>query len=790
MRLLYYYGKISQFNGDLTDNVSINFTREYEFDHNGKGFFGGKENNLQLTISTSTKFLPSNFWSEKGKVYNCTLFVGNNAAGKTTILQGIILNEISADIRMGNERLVVIQDDGKIHAIAFRRVVNGGNEESEIYYSEYIPNRINDKDGHYEITLNKQEINDKQHCIKEDTRQDGEDNEQDELILSKLFEKIRIAYFSNTFSENDLLNYISLPFEFFEEDGRRSSKCIKNYSTAAKVESLVTNETNYDIKRQFQLFWNSRYKEEAVFALSDIARNSVGDDFKKNLPEMIYISKIDLIYELGDVWKSKTYEVEDVIYGVSNREGNSRDKKVAYLISASCILRLVKNVDTAIALELLTKYIKELRKQENMNRGYFEIISDLVYVLFTSVAYDKDAKSISLIYKGNYESLSSLISETINNTNSEDDYKTLLKRIQNAYDFGYFLSELDLSSKFSISFIPPEPTYARYSNVNWEARAKIEDFSDDNRKEFIELVEKYETTLQYSTKKSNRPYLSFSWGLSSGQENMLDMLASLYRLRSNSDGNTIKTLQIVLDEADIGYHPEWQREWFYTFPHVVEDIFIDTEVEDIQFILATHSPLLLGDIPSRCAKYVECSKDGKTTIKERLYDEEGEVDTFGQNLYTILRNGFFLKKGAIGEIAIKKSEEIAEAFRLLKELANDIENGWYENRKNLDALNSNNQKVSKVFLKDSIEIPKDKYVFKVNGADGYIIVNINAYLYYIEVLINQYSGFIKEHMMEEYMRTLLLIDKNKKETMLEMINNEIARLKALKKEMETNYDKN
>ena len=787
MRLLYYYGKISQFNGGITDFLSVNFSGEYEFVHNGEYFFGGKDNKLQLTITTSSQFLPSNFWSKKGKVYNCTLFVGNNAAGKTTILQGIILNEISADIRMGNERLVVIQDDGKIHAIAFRRVVNGGNAESEIYYSVLAP------------SVDDNSMNDKQPIILKKV--------QKQLNLSDIFEVTRIAYFSNTFSENDLLNYISLPFEFFKEDGLRSSKCIKNYSTAAKVESLLTNGTNYDIKKQFQLFWNSRYKEEAVFALSDIARNSVGDDFKKNLPEMIYISKIDLIYELGDVWKSKTYEVEDVIYGVSNREGNSRDKKVAYLISASCILRLVKNVDTAIALELLTKYIKELRKQENMNRGYFEIISDLVYVLFTSVAYEKDAKSISLIYKGNYESLSSLISETINNTNSADN-KTLLKKIQIAYDFGRFLSELDLSSKFSISFIPPEPTYARYSNVNWEARAKIEDFSDDNRKEFIELVEKYETTLQYSTKKPNRPYLSFSWGLSSGQENMLDMLASLYRLRSNSDENTIQTLQIVLDEADIGYHPEWQREWFYYFPQIVEDIFKDTEVKDIQFILATHSPLLLGDIPSRCAKYVQCSKEGKTTINERLYDEEGEVDTFGQNLYTILRNGFFLKKGAIGEIAVKKSEEIAEVFKLLREFGTVLEYekcNSEESFNKLIELKKLNDEHTRILTDAPVRTKKMKYAiicvsdsFPITDTDakgmisnGQIKIEYGSSLVYTETLINLYSGMIKNQLMKEYTEIVNYVErvnKNCRTTRISEIDEEIKRLTKIKEKLVSKND--
>jgi len=110
MRLLYYYGTIEKLAGDLSDYVSINFSREFEFKHDRNNFFKTKRDDfllfednengfietaddnkeLRLTILRSKVFLPHNFWTEKGVVYNCTVFVGENGSGKTTILQNVL----------------------------------------------------------------------------------------------------------------------------------------------------------------------------------------------------------------------------------------------------------------------------------------------------------------------------------------------------------------------------------------------------------------------------------------------------------------------------------------------------------------------------------------------------------------------------------------------------------------------------------------------------------------------------------------------------------------------------
>ena len=278
---------------------------------------------------------------------------------------------------------------------------------------------------------------------------------------------------------------------------------------------------------------------------------------------------------------------------------------------------------------------------------------------------------------------------------------------------------------------------------------------------------------------------------------MLDMLSSLYKLSIDQNIKKIHSLQIYLDEADIGYHPEWQREWFYIFPQIVERIFDGTNISDIQFFLATHSPLLLGDIPPRCAKYVvneknEKSSNGNITIEEYKSALDHKYETFGQNLYTILNNGFFLKKGAIGEVAINKSEEIAEAFKLFRELIMVL--GSNKSSKSLieliNRINAQNDNKKAILKRDGILVDINKELnhrISVGGRDE-IIIEYDAYLCYIKSLIDQYSSFIRNKLLKEYMEIIASLSMDKKETTIEVINREIERLQAMKNRLEQHND--
>ena len=103
-----------------------------------------------------------------------------------------------------------------------------------------------------------------------------------------------------------------------------------------------------------------------------------------------------------------------------------------------------------------------------------------------------------------------------------------------------------------------------------------------------------------------------------------------------------------MDEADLTYHPEWQRQLIKILTAFLPLEFGDCGLNSIQLILTTHSPLLLGDIPPNNVIY--------------LKENANNINTFGQNIHTILKDSFFLKNG-IGAFAADKINRTAEILK-------------------------------------------------------------------------------------------------------------------------------
>lgn len=83
--------------------------------------------------------------------------------------------------------------------------------------------------------------------------------------------------------------------------------------------------------------------------------------------------------------------------------------------------------------------------------------------------------------------------------------------------------------------------------------------------------------------------------LSSGEEKLLYLMAEIYYshiLQPKKFDNMDAPSLYVLDEAELGLHPEWQRA-FVSYLLAFFDYF---PLEDIQIVLTTHSPILLSDI--------------------------------------------------------------------------------------------------------------------------------------------------------------------------------------------------
>ena len=186
------------------------------------------------------------------------------------------------------------------------------------------------------------------------------------------------------------------------------------------------------------------------------------------------------------------------------------------------------------------------------------------------------------------------------------------------------------------------------------------------------------------------PFLTFDIfpKMSSGEMSFLSMFSRLYRFirKMTRKGDDVA---IFLDEAETTLHPEWQRSLVDYFIRFLEVFIPDRHY---QLVFASHSPMLLSDIPSgNCCflqtdegrgKASEMGNRGRSlqTLDVNQYrgqkrsqiamfrqDEDCE-NTFGANIYDLYRGGFFLPNGTIGQFS---SRVIDEHLKMIAEYVLD-----------------------------------------------------------------------------------------------------------------------
>ena len=97
--------------------------------------------------------------------------------------------------------------------------------------------------------------------------------------------------------------------------------------------------------------------------------------------------------------------------------------------------------------------------------------------------------------------------------------------------------------------------------------------------------------------------------LSDGERGLLALVFDLTRrlaiANPDSDNPIAKGVALVLiDEIELHLHPKWQRDVLQR----LHDIFTAC-----QFVVTTHSPLVLGEVPARCVRFLEFV-DGKVCV--------------------------------------------------------------------------------------------------------------------------------------------------------------------------------
>lgn len=157
--------------------------------------------------------------------------------------------------------------------------------------------------------------------------------------------------------------------------------------------------------------------------------------------------------------------------------------------------------------------------------------------------------------------------------------------------------------------------------------------------------------------------------MSSGERQMLYSLSYvLYHIKNiqsvSEDENRVAyhNICLIFDEAELYFHPDYQRRFLSMLLEAISWCNIDTEkIHSIQILIVTHSPFILTDMLTENTLYLEKGKVKKVTQQ-----------TFGGNYYDLLNKSFFFEKSAVGDVAKLNFNKWIELSNQGKTISKDV----------------------------------------------------------------------------------------------------------------------
>lgn len=150
--------------------------------------------------------------------------------------------------------------------------------------------------------------------------------------------------------------------------------------------------------------------------------------------------------------------------------------------------------------------------------------------------------------------------------------------------------------------------------------------------------------------------ISLYWNsLSSGELSILNLLGRLHEHKKKNEKP--KDTILLIDEVDLGLHPEWQRVWVKRVLPIIGDILNNNNKNRLEVLITTHSPIILSDLANDDIIYLNNNGiDNDYNKKEK---------TLGQNIYKLFLNSFYLDNTQ-GEFSISFINDIINKLKKFK----------------------------------------------------------------------------------------------------------------------------
>ena len=555
------------------------------------------------------------------------------------------------------------------------------------------------------------------------------DNEKDENILKFIiskFDKEKIEeIYSYLLDNNDRFYMLLLSNEnLLNKQYKRTLESLNK----SKFNGLLINEIIEKLKNDkgFDLEDNIlRFFKNEIF-VGDLINinfeNSPNNSLIHKFEELLYSLNIDYeetLYKLNNRFinqlRDNKYYKFSIKYIIFDKIYNEIINKILsiYLnpnVNVEDERQLLKGIQKIQKISLI-KHLKENNINLKIKISEKTFIEDLFYQAFNvGFLFIRDFMYIFKIETNRVELFNNYLFKYINKIMKDIDEVGLIKllfilsfneyskklndfdkvRVQNSLNILMNLNiEFNKFKEYKINFyleagklLIDLDDYFKIFDIGERLNILKESIDLENNDVIIKITDEFFNTYELIIKDSIKPFTYELYpSLSSGQKAILFIFARINdAIQKINQENPNENILILLDEADLKLHLEWQRKF-------VCDLikFLNSYPNNKFYILyATHSPMILSDITNDRVVFLEKDKITELSKDKQEINDKNELkikSTFGANIYDIYSDSFFVNnfmgafaQNKINEVIkiIEKNEKISDkkASNLLKIIKN------------------------------------------------------------------------------------------------------------------------
>jgi len=340
--------------------------------------------------------------------------------------------------------------------------------------------------------------------------------------------------------------------------------------------------------------------------------------------------------------KFKTYymnisHLENIFDVIQNK-----DNKITYLgINSDFKINqfIIEQIYSTAKLLVDNNFGGLIINELNINQPYF---LEVDFYIETEIQRNFSSTQWTALMNDSFAYLCFILLNTPNKKiQSENELETILK-VKNNSDAKEFLKVIKQET---------ERLYAK----EYKIIEKIIAHSDRTTENPLCFLANYYKVLDYINEIFSFFISYFNFSFLSQNKEVIDLSSGektiffyLDKVINNIFGD--KNSILLIDEIELYLHPTWQKKILNILFKILE-----IKKDEIQILIATHSPFILSDLPKENIIFLDKGKQVKGTEKKQ---------TFGANIHTLLSDSFFMEEGLMGEFAKGK---IDKAIKLLNQ---------------------------------------------------------------------------------------------------------------------------